>query len=343
MTTQLRKKGIKLICFLLIFCPLFLFFQKLFQAKWIANIRDSSGLTSTWIEYRNLEPDTVDVFFVGTSHVYSAIDPMYIYSESGITSFALAGPGLREDLSYQVLKEAFRTQSPSVVLMDMSSIHFSEQQSEAKIHKVLDQLPITGEKINYALTSNSQGLPPLDALFPFFRYHSRWTNLRVRDFEYASGSLKGGFCRGHFISYKTVPTKYHFNKKVDFTLQDRDVEYLKRIKKLCEENGANMILYKIPAPTWYKSQSKSCEKLAETLGVPWLELYYKRDEIGLDPAVDFRDKHDHLNQNGCEKLCRYLIGYLEENYQLEDQRATNQQWNKDLKKYLRRLKKIKKQ
>ncbi len=330
-----RKKIVKGICFLAIFALLFLPCQRVLQGKWIWNIKGKTtdNITSTWDEYRKLDADSIEVLFVGTSHVYSGIDPMYIYEQSGITSYVLAGPGMRMDLTYMTLEEGLKTQTPEVVLLDMSAVHWQSQQTEAKIHKVLDQLPLSKSKIEFAFRNDSDELTPLDVLFPFFRFHSRWDELTANDFKYLINRLDETFVRGHFISYKNVAANFQFEKDVEYVLTERNREYFQRIVDLCQEKNVPLLLYKIPSPAWYRSQSEGVAALAEEVGLTFWEPYYELEEIGLDVNTDFRDENEHLNQYGSEKFCDYLVSYLQEHYELTDQRAKNTQWNEDLEQY----------
>lgn len=335
MNTLNGKKIIKGICFLLIFSYLFYLCQELVQVKWIwtINTKETANSTSTWDEYRGLEENSVEVLFLGTSHVYSGIDPMYIYEQSGITSYALSGPGMRMDLTYVSLEEALKTQTPKVVLLDMSAVHWKSQQEEAKCHKILDQMPISKTKIEYAFDSDSEEMKPLDVLFPFFRYHSRWSDLNEQDFRYVANDMENTVVRGHFISYRSVPASFHFEEDKKYFLTDRNYKYLQKMIRICEEKNVPLLLYKIPSPTWYRAQSEGVAKLAEEEGLTYLEPYYELEKTGLDASTDFRDETKHLNQYGAEKFCDYLIDYLQEHYEVTDQRATNQQWNEDLKQY----------
>lgn len=325
-----RKPVIKGVCFVLGFCLLFWMAQRLLCAKWLGGAEQ----TSVWMEYREQEPDTVDALFIGTSHTYSAIDPMYIYENSGITSFALSGPGMRFDLSYLVLKDAIRTQRPKVVFLDMSSVHFDRQQTEERIHKILDQLPLSKEKLEFTFDTDNEEMSTLDALFPLLRYHSRWESLEKEDFQYLAGSTEVPVWKGHYVNYRVVKTDFHFyedgGKDGECHIEGRALDYLRKIDQLCKEEGIQLILYKIPTPSWYKLQSDGSAKLAEEFGVPYLELFYCLDEIGINPETDFRDRKNHMNQYGAEKLSAYLMKYMQENFDMEDQRGKNTDWDQDL-------------
>ncbi len=322
------KKVAKAVAFAAIFLVLFYFVQRLLQAKWVGN----GMTTSMWQEYTSLEEDTIDVLFIGTSHVYSAIDPMYIYENSGITSFAISAGALRFDLTYTVLQEALETQSPAAVFLDMSAVHYSHQVKEERIHPILDQLRLSSYKLDFILNSGCEELTFLDSVIPFFRYHSRWSQLSATDFQYTTGDLELTYTRGHYISYMSVPTEFHFYDDVEENLTELSDYLLIPIQKIaafCEENDIDLILYKIPLPGWYQYQSEIAAELAELVGVPYLELYYEKDEIGLNAATDYRDETDHLNQYGAEKLADYLIDYFHSNYDFTDKRGSDQRWDED--------------
>ncbi len=325
------KRIVKAVLFLLIFALLFWFAERLLQAKWVGN----QSTTSVWEEYRSLPENSVDVLFAGTSEVYSGIDPMYLYDASGITSFIISSGAIRFDMLYLALQEALKTQTPEVIFLDMSPIRYRKSGSEANIHTLIDQMPLSLSKLTFVLESDCEELSFLDALFPFFRYHSRWDELDETDFQYVSGDLKMTCMRGHFLSYKTREAEWAFYENDDDTYQatERAMTYLGEIADLCEKKGIELILFKIPAPEWRQKWSDASAEAARQLGVQYLELTDEADEMGLDPASDFRDAKKHMNQNGAEKMTAYLADYLEEHYDFTDKRGSAQRWDEDLTRY----------
>ncbi|MCD7744985.1 MAG: hypothetical protein LUI13_06870 [Lachnospiraceae bacterium] len=303
--------------------------------KWL----DDQNATYMWEEFHSLEEDTVDVLFMGTSHVHEGIDPMYIYENSGITSFTLSGSQARFDTTYLALKEALKTQSPQILFLDMSAIQYGQQLREAKIHQITDHISLPLDKIELVRNSEDEDLTMLDVLFPLFRFHSRWNQLNAHDFMYATGDLETTYTRGHYVDYTTVLSEFHFYDEDGMTcrITDRDRSYLDRLVTLCEENDIELIMYKLPAPYWSLSLSESATEIAAEYGLEFWEMYYEFDEIGLDVTTDFRDATDHLNQYGAEKISAYLMEYLQENYDLEDQRGTNARWDSDLAGYHQEL------
>ena len=327
-------KCLKTICFLGIFCLIFLFFQELLRGKWYIDGKENAATTSTFREYRSLEENTVEALFIGTSHIYYGIDSMSMYEQTGVISYGLGGPGLRMDLTYLGLKEALKTQKPKVVLLDMSAVHYTTQQKEARIHMYSDELTLDAEKIEFAFDSESEELDPLGVMFPLIRYHSRWDKADLSDVKFMVGKNDDPPVRGHCVSYKQVPATLQFDKvKEKAVLTDRFLDYFDRIAQLCEEEGIELVLFKIPTPGWSVSESQLSAGLAEKYGIPYLELYYEMEKMGLNAETDFHDASDHLNQYGAQKLAGYLGNYLTENYGLEDYRGKNERWDKDLEEY----------
>ncbi len=331
------KIGTGILLFL-VFALLFVFAQRLVQAKWTKGHLP----TSSWHEYESLEKDTVDVLFMGTSQVYSAVDPMLLYQETGITGYVISEGGMCFDLDYAALQAAVKTQSPKLLFLDASAIRSASSKTEGKVRPMLDQLPISLSKVQYLLDCDVEEITLLNGLFPFFRYHSRWDELDQTDLSYALGNFPDTFVRGHYISYKTVEASWKFyggDPAVSFEIPERPRTYLEKIADFCEENGIELIFYKLPTVAWRKAYSDASKELADELGISYWEMFYENDAIGVDDKTDFRDSEKHINQYGAEKITHYIGSYLQENYELEDQRGSNQRWDEDLVKYKKLLKK----
>lgn len=336
------KKCLKGICFVAVFALLFLVFQEVLRGKWVVSGKDNTASTSTFKEYKELEEGTVDALFVGTSHLLYGIDPMYMYEHTGITGFVFGGPGLRLDLSYLTLKDALDKQTPEVVILDASGFHYTNQQAEARARKFADQLPLTWEKVEYAFNNGNEELDPLSVMFPLIRYHSRWDNLTRVDLQRMTGTLEDTYVRGHHISFEQVPANLPFDTPEEgFAITERNLDYFDRIVRLCEERGIPLLVCKVPTPDWNITCSQAVAEVAKEQGVPYLELYYELDEIGIDTATDFHDDTDHMNQYGAEKLTLYMAEYLKENYGLTDHRGEYEKWDRDIPEYHAHLETVK--
>ena len=85
--------------------------------------------TATFVGFYEMERDTVDVLFLGSSHAAAAFSPQELYDGYGITSYNLGSEQQNLLITYYWLKEALRYQSPKVVVLDCLML-FSYMPSE---------------------------------------------------------------------------------------------------------------------------------------------------------------------------------------------------------------------
>lgn len=100
------------------------------------------------------------------------------------------------------------------------------------------------------------------------------------------------------------------------------MEYLDRIRRLCEEKGIRLILMKAPslAPRWYESDNRQVAQYAERYDLPYINFYDLLEETGLDYEKDTYDGGLHMNLSGADKLTKYLGKVLAEDYHMPDHR-----------------------
>ena len=74
--------------------------------------------TSTFWGLYDEPRDTIDVLYVGGSHANAAISPLQIYQQQGFTGYVAYSWSQPIWTSYHYIKEALKTQSPQVVVLD---------------------------------------------------------------------------------------------------------------------------------------------------------------------------------------------------------------------------------
>ena len=76
-------------------------------------------------------------------------------------------------------------------------------------------------------------------------------------------------------------------------------------------------------------------KLAEQLGVEYIDMNLLADEIPIDWDTDTRDGGDHMNNYGAEKVCDYIGEYLLNTGLFVDHRLDDEyaKWNEFLEQF----------
>lgn len=100
------------------------------------------------------------------------------------------------------------------------------------------------------------------------------------------------------------------------------MEYLDKMRKLCEDKGIQFILMKAPslAPEWYDSDEEQVEAYAKKYQLPYINFYDLLEETGIDYETDTYDGGLHMNLNGAKKLSKYLGKVLVQEYNVPDHR-----------------------
>ena len=271
------KKICKIVVFLSVLVFLFAFIQEIF-------IPDSSRGRSNADKIINglyaLEDDSLDVLFLGASHMGCGISPLMVYEDTGICSYVLSTDGQPIDASYYLLKDTFTSQSPVVVVLDVSALfHEDDKESCIRWRHVLDNYGLCRLKYEMAKSYDelkySEGIETV--LFPILKYHDRWAELNESDFssiwkKYGEYYLLGGR-REVAVNGDSHATVREINSVAQILQQDsyityiengvrngniistqlyapkiseRNLDYLLKIEQLCEVNNAQLILTKIP-------------------------------------------------------------------------------------------------
>ena len=293
-----------------------------------------------------MEPkNSLDVVFVGSSHVYYSISPMKIWGEYGIASIDAASQSQTVPTSYYVVKEAIRVQHPKVIVMDVYYMTYNRYaRSQGILHRATDSFAFTSPnrwEMIHDIVPNSEGKEDVwSYYFTLGLYHSRWKNLKQKDFH-----PQMVYKKGHVMSTKIKGRQMIYNDSSEKSpMPDMTLEYLKKIKDYCDKHDTELLLVGIPY-TYLDGHEKSAEKQMKRLrwfedyasenGYNYLNMFECMDEIGLDSEKDFCSPA-HTNLVGGEKITSYLGDYLVSNYDLQDHKNEKKysKWNEDYQLYI---------
>ena len=273
-------------------------------------------LDVTYQSFYEMEKDSVDVIFLGSSHAISAFSPQELYDECGIRSFNLGSEEQSLGISYYWLKEALRFQKPQAVVLDtVVCFPFMETPyncNEASIRKALDPMKWSSVKFDAVRTIGS--LDPKETfasyLFPIIRYHARWNDLSLSDIRFftkENTSLKGYAV----LSEDTKDTGFEpLKPKTGVTpagMQNVMRTYLEQIAQLCSENGIQLILVNTP----YTETTDEVHQAVSDFAAEHAVRYVDFNEASVIEAMQFDFPHDmadagHANNFGAEKLTDYI-------------------------------------
>ena len=297
------KRIIKCIIFIIIFLIIIAILSKIFIPK---NNTLEAGIGKRKQPASGIltEPEnTIDVLVLGDSESYNSYIPLELWNQYGFTSYVCGTPAQRISNSYEYLKSAFNTQKPKIVILEANNLYTKN----GVVRRIKEYI---------------------DKKIPAFEYHDRWKSLSKEDFYKSSEYTEIVNDKGYRYSNKVRIVKK--SKRENFMQVNENAKnipgdnkkHLKEIKDYCDKNNAKLILYNSPAPAnWNYNKHNGVEKLANNLGIEYIDLNLKVDELKINWKKDSQEKKgEHLNYAGALKVTNFLGNYLKHNNELPDHR-----------------------
>lgn len=283
-------------------------------------LREKEGIF-VWDNFRQLEKDSTDIIFIGSSHQFCTISTDLLYEEYDVNSFMLATSAQTIPMSYYAAMEAIESQHPKAIVLEASYLaNDFRTVSPEMSHYFFDGMS-WGEAKKLAIRDLIEEDEQIYYYLNLGRYHTRWKDLEKSDFESNLTSPRG--------SYYYEDTSYNWeipvisrNEKAQ--MPEEMKKYMDMLVRLCEDNDVELILYIAPFNTLYIDETlvedlyqrqrifNGLEEYAWENGLRYYNLFYEMETIGLDGTTDYKDSQ-HFNCMGQSKVTRYMVenGYFD--------------------------------
>ena len=302
------KNIIKDTIFLAIFILLFIICSNIFVLK-------GNGFGSDVTSFYNLEKNSLDIMFFGSSHSYSTFNPEIIEKESGLKSYNFATQQQPIQITYHYMIEALKTQKPKYFILESHMLTLNyDYAAEGTVRDALDKMKISKNKIEAINIAIENKKDRASYYINLIKYHSRYKELTLSDIK--EGLLQKGIDNNGFISLESKPeimvdNKKIINKNSKKEIYYKNIEYLNKIIELAKENDIELILVKTPCQMTEETQAK----------VNWIEEYVKEHNISfIDYNKKFKeldiqegDFYDlgHLSGSGADKVSKNFAKYIQ--------------------------------
>ena len=310
----MRKKCYTLILFLLFWAVLV---PAVFRISYV--LREKEG-TNIQDNFKQLERDSVDMVFVGSSHQFCSIDTDLLYEEYGINSFMLATSAQTIPVSYYAVMEAIELQHPKAIVLEaLYCTNDFRTVTPEMSHTFFDGMP----KCEARKLAIEDLIEPEEQIYYYLnlgRYHTRWKDLGEEDFKSNLTSPRGRYYSEEIKYNWQIPVIPENEKE---PMAEEMLKYLDMLVELCKENQVELILYVAPFNSLYDDETTREDLFRRQRIFNWLEdyteekelryynLFYEMSELNLDSMRDYKDSQ-HFNCYGQEKITRYMAerGYL---------------------------------
>ena len=298
-----------------------------------------------WMDYRSLPAGSVDVLFLGTSLIHANVNPAVLWEATGIRAYDLSGSEQSLLTTLPYLKEAVRTQDPKVVVLDLHMLSQGNMPlSENQKRSNLTMMPFGAAKLR-AISSATPAPEWAMYVSPLQQFHSRWSELRRRDFNPAKwDSDSESFYLGYRMTTKVVAQKPDTERRaLEEAVYARNYTMISEIIQLAQEEDAEVLLVVGPSSR-VNLQDKWIARLKPDLArdfpnVRLLETQLRTREMGVGYGKDYYDEL-HLNSRGAEKYSAWLGRQIATQYDLprDGSAQLNAAWRTELARYRETLK-----
>lgn len=290
-------------------------------------------------DFYALEPGSLDMVFIGSSHSYCTFDPANFDDALGVISHQMGTPLQHPDTSYYALKEIFRYQTPKVVVMELywdvldddfemkqaNSFFEVLQNEELKQEYIKNVFPLS-EKVKYHLL-------PIRYQQDFFAYEGNQLQKMIEEkFGVVKKAVEVGegieeYRAKGYVYCDIVLPKGEYDETNQFKNFDgqnwkwsrQQKKYLDKIVALCKEKGTELLFVTAPVANVSMDWIKNYDKVHETVAayaqknqIPYLDYNIVNREEKLLENFHFRDDA-HLNDSGVKIVNTHFLNWLKEN------------------------------
>lgn len=267
-----------------------------------------------WEEYHNLENNTVDMFFIGSSHCYRSFVPSIIDEKLKLNSFNLGSSSQSIFSSYFILLEALKTQTPKAVVFEVFRGTFTIENDFIDLMYNYDYFKSDSVKLEVRKSISIK--ENIEILFPAFRFNHN-LSLFLNEPGVNADLLKNSIYSHKGYVETDLPADY-FSPSVkkeiqvqEKQLQPKQIEYFEKIVKLLKSSNIDLVLVTQPIHPYYYKLSKDENKNAFLDG---LSQKHNLTYIDLNGIGDFKFQHyydsHHLNKTGAEKFSQLVSDSL---------------------------------
>lgn len=269
---------------------------------------------SNWDTYLKEPEHSIDVLYMGGSAAYGDWNPGAIYAESGLTGYVMAGSMQPASVTYWYLKEALKTQSPQLVMLEAKSLLYGEYTDYMELN--IHYMPWGLGRV----MATVEGAPREDWLnlfFDLYTNHGRWKELTPGDFKKALVPAEASPNKGYTALRGTVAagTEPEVEPMPISEEQYRtNLDYFKRIVELCDSEDIDLIVTINPTYRQFTDQvfaRVEADVLALSPKIRFVNWADAFEDLGLDPARHLYDL-GHLNLAGARIFSVYTGRYLKE-------------------------------
>ena len=328
-----KKQWIRTILFLLLVGVLLYYMCDLFETK-------NTHMSGRMVLYHEQEENVVDAVIIGSSGVDRFWNAAQAFEDYGMTVLPLSTDGVSSWIMLNLTKEAFRNQSPKLVIVDgrgfVRDVYEPSTNIDVVSRRVIDILPFFSANRMDAIQRtvktmrkvDPDSVPLLDVsyFFSFIRFHDMWES---EEFSFDNiGTDPSAYLGMYMNKGAVISNEIHFSEGTDERepLDDISEACLHELIDYLKGKDCEILFLITPheaARPAFLRKYNTIQDIVEAEGIPC--MFYTSKELMAEYGDIFDQKEDfynagHTNYHGAQKFTALFAAYLDENYDLPDHR-----------------------
>lgn len=295
----------------------------------------------------------IDNVYLGSSHVFCALNPTILDDVNGQYNFNLATPGQLLNGTYYILREANRNNDLKHVYVELYYYYIVKEYPGSDTERIdheyfrnwqnTDYMRMSMNKLRYMLAiADSERYA--DICLPFVRYRENVGDKdyirrvigmkQVEDYneykwqyDYSDGNGQFEFRKqGYYYTTRVFPGETKLWKQNRSLLDEKPLgqkseQYLREIIRYCQQNDLAITLFVAPinqlellSTINYDNYVTQIKSIANEYDVPFYDFNLVKEEyLPIQQEEYFMDNVGHLNASGAEMFTPFFYKVVSEN------------------------------
>ena len=269
--------------------------------------------------FHNMPEDSVDVIVLGSSHAQYSFVPSFFYEDTGLYSYVLGSAFQPLKVSYQMLREALKTQNPEMVILEVYTACLDEETVNDTRYTIAEYQMRGEEKYNTINFIEDEDKRK-EYYNDFLNNHNNWKNIEsIDELLSVNNDISGSF--GYVENNVYLPAdnywySFKYDEDLDISLKEDDLNAFNDIYSLCQEKSIELLLYMVPMDNMTQVAQSYLHKVwdwANERGVNYIDFLSNDEKMDIRSVIHHDGFHAHTN--GASYITNMLSNYVNDNYQ----------------------------
>ena len=296
----------------------------------ILDFEDAERSETVVDEYYELDADTVDCIYLGSSSTQRAFVTPVAFHDDGVAAYSYTCGTQPFVLTKFLIEETLKTQDPKVVIVELrGACKSADELSNVAARRMLDNMKPSMNRyraIRYMLDYASQGDNEVDSTglsyyFPIIQYHSRWNPSKTPhylDLDYYKGY---GIDPDWTFRIEKIDPPKHTVQALPIAPEAEKV--LADLLDYCDGIKTQVLFVVSPYEASLEEMQKinTCVGMVRERGYECLDFLREeeREAVGLQDDTCYYNR-EHLSYYGALKYTHFISRHIRDNYGVGDRR-----------------------